>query len=133
MTRKFHPLLVLAGAGVCISSLAGELRDPTLPVLVASDPGLEQIEPDSAAPIHLTLSYIRIGRDTSHALINGQLLGVGDNIGQAVIASINADHVQLEHDGQRLTLRLYETRATRTLAQSTKSASPSAPTTGKSR
>lgn len=93
--------ILWAGAGA-----AQSLADPTRPPSHLIDPargGMAQGEV-SANPLQ---SIIRSGK-TRKALINGELVKVGDAVGSAVVESIgDAEVVLKQEDGSKETLKLY--------------------------
>ena len=54
------------------------------------------------------LSSVLIRAGDRIAVINEERVRVGDKVGAAVVASIEADHVTLNVDGEMQTLELYE-------------------------
>ena len=88
------------------AAAAQSLADPTRPPSQLIDPargGLVQGD----APSSPLQSIIRSGR-TRKALINGELVKVGDPVGTAVVESIgDADVVLKREDGSKETLRLH--------------------------
>jgi MSHA biogenesis protein MshK len=88
------------------AAAAQSLADPTRPPTHLIDPargGMAQGEV-SANPLQ---SIIRSGK-TRKALINGELVKVGDAVGAAVVESIgDAEVVLRQEDGSKETLKLY--------------------------
>jgi len=65
--------------------------------------------PAAPAPLNpedfLLGAILRADRN-SHALINNQLVGIGDRVNGAKVVEIGKYHVTIEKDGRRLTLRM---------------------------
>lgn len=98
--------LALACSAWPLAGGAQGLADPTRPPSHLIDPakgGLVQGEV-SSNPLQ---SIIRSGK-TRKALINGELVRIGDNVGMAVVESIgDAEVVLKQEDGSKETLKLY--------------------------
>ena len=98
--RQFAlPLLALCWLGI---SHAEELRDPTRPPLSASP----STTAATAAPRTARLEAVLHSQGRTVAIIDGKLLRVGDWLGDARIAAISSDAVQLTREGRTVTLRL---------------------------
>lgn len=102
-------MAVCLALGVSAWPLAGSaqgLADPTRPPSHLIDPakgGMLQGEVPSS-PLQ---SIIRSGK-TRKAIINGELVKVGDNVGTAVVDSIgDAEVVLKQEDGSKETLKLH--------------------------
>ncbi|MES3007222.1 MAG: hypothetical protein V4751_05570 [Pseudomonadota bacterium] len=122
-------VLALAGASVVSAELFGEeeLRDPTRPVSVrvAADGsflfglmdalggfgndlrgGIEDLGSLGVGALEgivstgYNVSFIRTGGERPVAMINEQLVGLGDVIGEATVVNIEADSVTLLVNGQ---------------------------------
>ncbi len=122
-------VLAMVGAGVVSADLFGEeeLRDPTRPVSVrvAADGsflfglmdalggfgdglrgGIEDLGRLGAGALEgivstgYNVSFIRTGGERPVAMINEQLVGPGDVIGEATVVNIEADSVTLLVNGQ---------------------------------
>jgi hypothetical protein len=61
---------------------------------------------DKPKVIQFTLSGILASGDEGYAIVNNQMVTVGDNIDDAKVITIGKHHVVLEKDGKRLTLRM---------------------------
>jgi len=81
--------------------IAEELRDPTRPEIIAATTG-------NTAQDQLILSAIIISPDRHVAVINGTVLKVGDNIGNATIVLIAPNKVQLQGPSDKITLFLLD-------------------------
>lgn len=98
---KFNRCLLWVLVACSLSALA----DPTAPEYTQTLPTTADEAPVAALP---TLSYIQIGQKRS-AVINGQLVKVGDRIASYTVAQISARQVVLQQDDQRLVLSLFQT------------------------
>jgi hypothetical protein len=92
----FSSLLLLALLPT--SPLVAEPADPTAP----ARPG----NPGHYGTGNWTLHSTLIGPERRDAVINGQLVRVGDRVAGARVARIEAGEVLLDTPGQRITLRL---------------------------
>ncbi len=54
-----------------------------------------------------SLSAIRVSEKDRTAILNGQLVRVGDEINQAKIVEIKSKSVVIDHDDQKLIVRLF--------------------------
>ena len=85
---------------------------PAEPAAVAPPPVLqpEPAQPEPPPPATDTAGFklgaILSAGANSHALINNQLVRVGDEVDGAKVIDIGKYHVTIEKDGQRLTLRM---------------------------
>lgn len=112
MMKNLSPQLLMAaclGLACCAWPLAGGaqgLADPTRPPSHLIDPakgGMVQGEV-SSNPLQ---SIIRIGK-MRKALVNGEWVKTGDNVGTSVVESIgDAEVVLKQEDGSMETLKLY--------------------------
>lgn len=98
---KFNRCLLWVLVACSLSALA----DPTAPEYTQTLPTTADEAQVAALP---TLSYIQIGQKRS-AVINGQLVKVGDRIASYTVAQISARQVVLQQDDQRLVLSLFQT------------------------
>lgn len=55
-----------------------------------------------------TVTAIRIDRNDRSAIVNGQLVRVGDHVGQARVLEIHTAYVVMYHDRRREDVRLYD-------------------------
>jgi hypothetical protein len=108
---------------VAATTSAAELRDPTqppaAPVAAAEKQTPAAIRRAPSAALRLDAISIRRdgGSEQRSAVINGQRLREGEQIGGADVARITADHVQLIRNGRRIDLRLSPTLSLRRRSQ----------------
>lgn len=100
-------LALLAGSvnaqeQIVIGGLA--YRDPTQPPGVNRDVALTTTAPGRTA---YTVSFIRAGGSSSVAVVNSQMVSVGDSVDRALVREIRPDRVILEVDGQMLEISTY--------------------------
>jgi hypothetical protein len=121
-TNAIRGLLMLAALVSTGSALAASrddelLVDPTVPLSIAFGSSGADSSDDSGgssffglfeAFTSYELSSILIRAEDRIAVINEERVRVGDKIGSAVVAAIEADHVALNVDGEIQTLALYE-------------------------
>jgi len=83
------------------TAMAEPLYDPTRPpsAAVSAPP-----EADAAAPVALTVSFVRIGEQGRRALINGVWVGEGDRVAGAEVVRIGRDMVTLRRAGRVIEL-----------------------------
>ncbi len=86
-----------------VNSANADLRDPTQPSGYNSETALAKIHND------LTLTAILTSPQRNIAIINGELLNVGDKIGKFKILKISSQTVFLEGPGGAMDLTLVET------------------------
>lgn len=91
-------LTVLLWVFMVSSVNAKTLRDPTLP-----SKGFASSAVSQHAPQGLTLNSIVSSGNSAHAVINNQILSVGDSIQGLRITQITANYVALS-DGRKLTM-----------------------------
>lgn len=84
-------------------SRAQELQDPTRPYLYESAPA-EGMQTKGKVEWHLT--GVQIRGDSRTAILNGQVVKVGDRIGDASVAGIEPWKVTLTEDYRQLTVNL---------------------------
>ncbi len=108
-------LLPLLAAHVAFSATMDDelLVDPTAPLDLTSDSVQEEEEGILSADLfgiftRYELSSVLIRAEDRIAVINETRVRVGDTIGAATIASIEADRVTLNVDGETEILELYE-------------------------
>jgi hypothetical protein len=124
LVKRAHVLTLVAV--VAASSAIGATQDdelavdPTVPLSVAfSDSDAATISNADAdgsifdiftldAFTTYELSSVLIRAEDRIAVINNERVRVGDKIGSAVVATIEADHVTLRVDGETQLLELYE-------------------------
>lgn len=74
-------------------------NDPMRPPGLETAPSEMLVEP-------LRLSMILAGQGRQRAVINGKVLAVGEQVGNARLLAIGKDHVVMTQAGQRVELRL---------------------------
>ncbi len=97
------PVMLLAKA---------ELPDPTRPATYVVK-NLEPIifeETNVKQNINWKLSAIRISDNDRTAILNGQLVRAGDDIGPAKVMEINPLSVVIDHEERKLIVRLFNTK-----------------------
>lgn len=104
---KFKQLVVLFGLTLLFAVNA--FADPTKPEYLLSAAITEATPAGEiiAAKVPV-LSYIQIGQRRS-AVINGQLVKVGDRVANYLVQQIDARQVVLQQGDQRLVLKLFQT------------------------
>jgi len=103
---KFKHLSVLIGALITVST---GWADPTQPEYSQPAESNVSVNAGSATPAAVpVLSYIQIGQRRS-AVINGQLVKVGDRVANYLVQQIDARQVVLQQGDQRLVLKLFQT------------------------
>jgi hypothetical protein len=121
-TNDMRVLLMLATVVSTSSALAASrddelLVDPTVPLSIAFSTSDTDRNDDTdgsslfglfGAFTSYELGSILIRAEDRVAVINEERVRVGDKIGSAVVAAIEADHVSLNVDGEIQTLPLYE-------------------------
>lgn len=75
--------------------------DPTRPLSKSSQIGGEQVKQS------LTLETIIHGDKKKSAIISGKLLAIGDHIGEHELIVVNASHVILRSDDERIKLSIF--------------------------
>ena len=98
MFKSIYMVLLLA-----FSAGAQAALDPTQPPATMR----AQVRPESAQPT-LVLQAIMRSNGQAHAVISGQQVKVGDDLGGARLRAIYAHSVVLERQGQQEVLRLVE-------------------------
>lgn len=97
------PVLVMANA---------ELSDPTRPAtyIVEDDEPIyvEAFDENIREKVSWILSAIRISEKDRTAIVNGKLVRVGDDIDQAKVLEIKSLSVVIDHDDQKLIVRLFK-------------------------
>lgn len=99
---------LMAGAG------AATLPDPTRPADYLARVEAPANQDSSAA--NFTLTGIRIDAEDRTAIVNGNLIRVGDTVAGAKLLEIDAAAVVLQYERKRLMLRLFD-RVPKTLVQ----------------
>lgn len=97
----FIPIIVMANT---------DLPDPTRPATYI-DKSLEPVffeEIEIKENIDWKLSAIRISAKDRTAIINGKLVRVGDDVGPAKVIEINPLSIVINHEEQKLIVRLYK-------------------------
>lgn len=94
------PLLLLA---LQAEALDTGLKDPTRPY------AWQEVKPVVEIPhevMEWRVTAVRIGRDSRSAIVNGQLVHVGESLGEARVAAIDAREVVLDYQGNKVTVGL---------------------------
>lgn len=99
MFKSVYLVLLLA-----FSAGAHAALDPTQPPATMR----AEARTDSAQPAPLVLQAIMRSNGQAHAVISGQQVKVGDDLGGARLRAIYAHSVVLERQGQQEVLRLVE-------------------------
>ena len=135
LTNKFAiPVLILIGLSLSAtnSAVAEIIKDPMQPPAFALNKfrlaklkksGLPKTQTIKKIPAtkSLRLSSILIGKSRKIAIINEQMLVVGDNVEGARLVKISKDRVQLSRRGKKFELKLKnEITAIRKLAAESK-------------
>lgn len=102
MSSHYLLLAVIAGSLWWTGLHADEFIDPTRPPMVLRSPGVEQKSP--ATELKLDTVLVSPGRRV--AVINGNVLREGDEVGGATIEQIDLQGVVINRGGQQVTLRL---------------------------
>lgn len=96
--------VLLAGFVVCLTTQAENLPDPTQPFSIVSGNSQALASTTSALPVLQSIIY---GKRIRHAVLDGKVCQEGSTIGRYRIRAIYVDHVVVEADGIRHTLRLF--------------------------
>jgi hypothetical protein len=104
---KFKPLWLLISLALLTSATV--CADPTKPEYLLPAESVETANAGSNAVVAMpVLSFIQIGQRRS-AVINGQLVKVGDRVANYLVQQIDARQVILQQGDQRLVLKLFQT------------------------
>jgi hypothetical protein len=104
---KFKQLWLLISLALLTS--ASVCADPTKPEYLLPAESEETANAGSNAVVAMpVLSFIQIGQRRS-AVINGQLVKVGDRVANYLVQHIDARQVVLQQGDQRLVLKLFQT------------------------
>lgn len=101
MRKRFA---TIAFGGFLAMSLLGTdasgepLRDPTRPY--------KAVVAGVSKPSGYLVNAIIVSAERRVAIVNGQRVGVGGDIGDAKVLEINSDHLVLQKDGKRITAAL---------------------------
>ena len=87
---------------VIIDGLA--YRDPTQPPGMSREQMLTSSAPGRVA---YAVTFIRVGGANTVAVVNSQVVSVGDTVDGAVVRAIKADKVMLQVDGQMLEISTF--------------------------
>lgn len=79
-------------------------RDPTQPPGMTREQTLTSSVPGRVA---YTVSFIRVGGANTVAVVNSQVVSVGDSVDRAIVRAIEPDRVVLEVDGQMLEISTF--------------------------
>lgn len=96
------PCSAIAQEQIVIDGLA--YRDPTQP------PGVSREQPlTSSAPgrVAYAVTFIRAGGANTVAVVNSQVVSVGDTVDRAIVTAIEPDKVMLEVDGETLEISTF--------------------------
>lgn len=93
-------LLALTGPGA-----AQPLPDPTRPPDYVPEPAPVVIPKEM---LSWTLSAIKIAPHSRSAILNGELVRPGDEVGPAKVVGISADAVTLEYNGHKIDVPLVQ-------------------------
>ncbi len=115
MVIKIKNILIFSFALLPVSAMSyAELPDPTRPPdynVASTEPVyVEAFDENTKEKMSWTLSAIRISKKDKTAIVNGKLVRVGDDINQAKVLEINSQSVVINHDAQRLIVRLFNNR-----------------------
>ncbi len=122
LTRYLAVLLFLSlgfvGLGALASVNAAELRDPMQPpplalrkmrqAVAATQPQVVKPKADQPKPKPLQLTSILFSSDRKIAIIDDQMLQVGDRIGNARLVRLTRDSARLVRNGRTINLSLDE-------------------------
>lgn len=95
--------ILLCSAGVAAATPATDLPDPTRPPTLHRD-NARRLSLDS--PQTFVVSAIKIGADERKAIVNDQLIAVGDRVGEAIVVEIAPGTVVLDYLSERRQIRL---------------------------
>lgn len=84
--------IVLVCVFIFVANANAELRDPTKP------PGANETTPSQIGKGGLVVSSIVYGKRRKHATINGEVLGVGDKVGNIEVVGITPDSVRFKDE-----------------------------------
>ena len=111
MNMKNIQILVFTLLPVLVVAKA-ELPDPTRPATyMVKDTApiyVEVFDENTKEKISWKLSAIRISKNDRTAIVNGKLVRVGDDIDQAKVLEIKPLSVVIDHDDQKLIVRLFK-------------------------
>jgi len=106
-TVSVNGVVLAAVLLVPVFSLAA-LPDPTRPFTYLS--AIQVDREDGAGAIQWRLNGIRIGESKRSAILNGQVVKIGDSVAGATVTEINPAEVVLSRDHQRVVVRLLYSR-----------------------
>lgn len=95
-----------------LSFANAELPDPTRPanyITESSEPIYVEVFDESETKVQKSwrLSAIRVSESDKSAILNGKLVREGDDIEQAKVLEINSRSVVIDHEEQKLIVRLF--------------------------
>jgi MSHA biogenesis protein MshK len=99
-TAKFRSALVIGAGLLCVCAQADQLKDPTQPPVTSSTAR------GPALPRSLNLEAILQSADRYVAIVDGKIVRVGDQLGNARIEEITTDSVRYSRGGREHTIRL---------------------------
>ncbi|MGB1800813.1 MAG: hypothetical protein ACPHLK_08300 [Gammaproteobacteria bacterium] len=87
------------------------MPDPTRPanyLVETNEPVFVEVFSETTKEqVSWTLSAVRISDKDKTAIVNGELVRVGDEINQAKVLEIHSQSVLINHENQRLIVRLF--------------------------
>lgn len=104
MFSRWILLIVMAQAMPVVAALQDPTRPPSAAPATANAP-----TPGATSGPRWTLTSTLVSPTRRSAVINDQVLSVGDRIGGAQVVDIQADSVRLRIKGREVTLRLLNT------------------------
>ena len=109
MFKKVHLKALMLFPAFAMAN--AELPDPTRPAnyIVETDEPVyvEVFNEDTKEQLSWTLSAVRISEKDKTAIINGNLVRIGDEINQAKIVDIKPQSVVIDHEDKKLIVRLF--------------------------
>ena len=94
-----------------LANAMNTLPDPTRPanyIVESNEPVYVEVFSESPnEQISWTLSAVRISDKDKTAIVNGQLVRVGDEINDAKIVEIKSQSVVINHENKKLIVRLF--------------------------
>jgi hypothetical protein len=99
-----------------VIAMAQALPDPTRPAEYRESLVVQELPP---ALVDWKVTAIRISQDDRTAIVNGNIVRVGDDIGPARLLEIRPDQVILDYDSKRVAVRLFSDMSLRKPAAGT--------------
>ena len=100
----YRPAVVILSLMILASAGAGPLPDPTRPAVGLALPAAAAQPAEELLTWNLTA--IRISPTDRTAIINGQLVKVGDVVGRGIVREITRDGVVLDYNRKKLVVQL---------------------------